>query len=495
MKLNLLESNSLGKNFVFQIFYDLITLFVPLLVSPYLTRTLGSSSLGVYSYTYSIAYYFVVIAMLGINRHGQRVIAERRSDQKTLRTTFWSLYAVHMIASLLSLLAYIFYFICICNSDKTIAFIQILYVSSAAFNITWLFYGLEKFEIISLRNIVIKVAETLCIFLFVHKPADVGIYTFIMCVSVLLENLVVVPMVVTAIPPIRFSIKDMAEHIKPLLTLFTAVLAVSLYTMFDKTLLGILATKDDVAFYEYSDKIIKVPNTFLTAVGTVIFPRACSLAAENRRDEMNRVFKKCVILISFIGFAGCFGLAAVAKTFAVLFYGETFAICGEVIISMCPLLLIIGLGEALRQCYIYPYKMDSTMVKVLCANAAINIALSIFFIPRLGIYGAVIGTISAETFGLIVEIFISRHFISVKDLFKDILPFTVIGAVMYISVRFIAGFIDGTVSALLLQITVGAVVYCSLTLIYGIFFNQTLKNLILDAVHAVQSYKYKGKAF
>ncbi|MCD8117246.1 MAG: oligosaccharide flippase family protein [Oscillospiraceae bacterium] len=482
----LLRPDGAKKNFVFQIFYQVVILVIPLVVSPYLTRTMGSTSLGVYTYTYSIAYYFVVFAMLGINRHGQRIIAQRRGDMVSLRKTFWSLYCIHFIASLLALAAYLIYVFAICASDVKIALVQTIYVFSAALDITWLFYGLEKFRIVAVRNAIVKLLETGCIFLFVKSPSDVGVYTLIMAASACLGQLVMMPQVVTAIPPIRFSKADMKEHIRPLLTLFAAVIAVTLYTVFDKTLLGIMATKDDVAFYEYSDKIVKIPRTFIGVIGTVLFPRACRYAAEGDFKKLDRNFNYCLIVTCFIGFAACFGLAAVAKTFAVIYYGEAFAICGSVMISMCPIILIIGFGETVRQSYIYPLKMDSTMVKILSLNAVTNLILSALLIPVLGIYGAVVGTIGAETVGLVAEMWVCRKYLSFREFFGTVIPFAAFGAVMYAGVRLVAHWFDGSIIALLVQIAVGAVIYCVLSFIYGYFMNATTRGLIESVFSALK---------
>lgn len=152
MKHNLLQPDSVKKNFAFQIIYQVVILVIPLIVSPYLTRTMGSIALGTYTYTYSIAYYFVVFAMLGINKHGQRIIAQRRNDSEKLRTTFWSLYFIHAVASILSLAAYLVYVLVICGSDKEIALIQGIYVFSATLDITWLFYGLENLRLFLLET-------------------------------------------------------------------------------------------------------------------------------------------------------------------------------------------------------------------------------------------------------------------------------------------------------------------------------------------------------
>lgn len=486
MEKALLRPDSAKKNFVFQMFYNIVILVVPLLISPYLTRVMGSTSLGVYTYTYSIAYYFVVLAMLGINRHGQRIIAQRRNDMLQLRKTFWSLYIIHFLTSIIALLAYIFYVIFICKSDTAIAAVQIIYVFSAAIDITWLFYGLEKFKVVAIRNAVVKIMESVCIVIFVKSPEDVGIYTLIMCISTCVGQIVMMPQVIAAIPPIRFSKNDLKEHIKPLFTLFTAVIAVTLYTVFDKTLLGILATKEDVAFYEYSNKIVNIPKTFISIIGTVLFPRACRYATEGDFDKLKKNYDYCLIVTSFIGFATLFGLAAVAPSFAIIYYGEEFAVCGNVMISMTPLILIIGFGDAVRQNYIYPLKKDTLMVKILCTNAIINLALSTLLIPYIGIYGAVIGTIGAELIGFIAEFYVCRKYLSIRGFLSNTIPFAIIGAFMFLCVKAVSVFYSGTILAFLVQVIVGACVYIILTFIYAYKSKSLIKEVVFNVLNEVK---------
>lgn len=482
----LLRPDSAKKNFIFQIFYHVVILVIPLIVSPYLTRAMGSTSLGIYTYTYSIAYYFVVFAMLGINKHGQRIIAQRRNDIFLLRKTFWSLYFIHLITSAIALLAYLGYVLVICQSDRTIAMVQTIYVFSAAIDITWLFYGLEKFRLVALRNAFVKLLETACIFILVKSPEDVGIYTLIMCVSTCVGQIIMMPQVIAAIPPVKFSKDEVKEHIKPLFTLFAAVIAVTLYTVFDKTLLGILASKDDVAFYEYSDKIVKIPRTFIGVIGTVLFPRACRYAADGNIKKLEKNFDYCLIVTSFIGFASVFGLAAVAPSFAVIYYGEAFSVCGNIMISMTPIILIIGFGDNVRQSYIYPLKKDGTMVKILSVNAVTNLLLSSILIPYIGIYGAVIGTIGAESVGLIAELRLCRKYLSIRNFLSNTVPFAICGFLMYVCVKFTARFCNGTLLAFFIQVAVGAAVYAVLTLVYAFTSKSLTREIISGTVKGIR---------
>ena len=80
-----------NKNFLYNIIYQLLTFVIPLVVTPYISRVLGVDNVGIYSYTYSIVYMFMLIGMLGINNYGNRSIAAVRDDKDKLAKTFWSI--------------------------------------------------------------------------------------------------------------------------------------------------------------------------------------------------------------------------------------------------------------------------------------------------------------------------------------------------------------------------------------------------------------------
>ena len=62
--------HSLKKNFIFQLLYQILTMILPFITAPYIARVLGAENVGIYSYTYTLANYFVLFSMLGLNNHG-----------------------------------------------------------------------------------------------------------------------------------------------------------------------------------------------------------------------------------------------------------------------------------------------------------------------------------------------------------------------------------------------------------------------------------------
>ena len=96
-----MKKESLKVNLFFQIVYEILVIFLPFILSPYVSRILGAERLGVYTFTYTVANYFVLVAMLGIRNYGNRAVAQSKNDPESLNRVFSSLFALHAIIALL----------------------------------------------------------------------------------------------------------------------------------------------------------------------------------------------------------------------------------------------------------------------------------------------------------------------------------------------------------------------------------------------------------
>lgn len=82
---------------------------MPLITIPYLSRVIGAEGLGVFSYTNSIANYFVLFALLGLNNYGNRTIAQVRGGKEKLSRTFWSIYISQFAIAIITFSIYLLY--------------------------------------------------------------------------------------------------------------------------------------------------------------------------------------------------------------------------------------------------------------------------------------------------------------------------------------------------------------------------------------------------
>lgn len=483
----MVEKQSLSKNLVFQFLYQGVILVIPLILSPYLTRTLQETSIGIYSYTNSIAYYFVILSMLGIFRHGQRVISQNSDNEIGLRKVFWSLLTVHIFISAFFAICYLGFIVFCVKDYKTIYLIQAFYVISAMFDITWLFYGLENFKSVVVKNALVKIIECALIFAFVKTPNDLWKYTLISSGGIFIGQIIMFPQAIRVVKPIRFSKEDAMQHIKPLLMFSISVIAASLYTVFDKTLLGIMTTKENVAFYEYSNKIVNIPKVIIGVVGTVMFPRACKLANAGDVKGQKKYIDYSFLITAAIGMGSIFGLLAIGKPLAIFYYGESFSICGIVIMALSPLIFIIGIGDIIRTQYMIPNHMDKQFNICILLNALVNIILSTTLIPIIGIYGAVIGTISAEVFGIVYQMILCKKFIKPEEIIKISIPFTIAGGIMFCVIRLLGHFLSDGLGTLLIDVLIGTGIYILIVCIYFAVFR---KDFWIELKNKV---KYRGK--
>jgi hypothetical protein len=134
-----------------------------------------------------------------------------------------------------------------------------------------------------------------------------------------------------------------------------------------------------------------------------------------------------------------------------------------------------------------PNGMDKQYVICLIFNAIINLVLSVTFIPRMGIYGAVLGTIAAELFGAIVQMIWCKAFINGSEVIKELAPFVAFGVVMYIVIKRLEQSITYDTSGLLIQVLVGGGVYL---LLCGVFLVEALSVMI-----QVGYFKYTKKKY
>ena len=147
----------------------------------------------------------------------------------------------------------------------------------------WCCFGMEKFKLTTIRSSLVKIISAICIFVFVKSSNDLWLYTLIIALSTLISGIVVWPFVLKHIDFIKPSWEGIKNHIKPNLVLFWPVIAVSIYNLMDKIMLGWMSTDEEVGFYSYAERIVNIPATLILALDNVIMPRMSNLYA--KEDE------------------------------------------------------------------------------------------------------------------------------------------------------------------------------------------------------------------
>lgn len=468
---------SLKKNMIYNIAYQLLLIVLPLITAPYISRVLGVDGIGTYSYIYSISYYFGLCGMLGVANHGNRSIALVKNNRTECSTTFWNIYTIQMITTVVALVMYVVYIMFFFNGNHIIAAINILFVISYVLDINWLFFGMEKFKLTVTRNIVIKLFTVISTFIFVKNSGDLWKYTLIMALGMVISQLYLWRYVVKYIDFVKPSWNKMKFHIKPMCILFIPIIAYSIYKVMDKIMLGALTSVTEVGYYENSEKIINIPVGFITAFGTVMMPRIASLISENNKEQINVYSRYSFRYFTMIVVAMTAGLIGVGNILAPVYFGKDFFQCGFLIAGLSITLIFMTWANIIRTQYLIPNKKDKPYVVSMIVGALVNLVLNLIFIPRLKSTGALIGTVSAEFLVFAVQAFYIKSEYPIISYLKSAAPFFPIGIVMCITISYIGHMLVTSIITLIAQVCIGAVIYIFLTIIYFIlskdiiFFN------------------------
>lgn len=447
------------KNFIYNVMYQILILIIPLITAPYLSRVVGSEGIGIFSYTYSIVYYFMLLTLLGVNNYGNREIAKVRDSKKELSKTFWSIYSFQILMGTLMLIIYIAYLLLFNIDYKLLSFIEIIYILSAILDINWFFYGMEEFKKTITRNTILKIGTLFLIFIFVKKSTDLWKYTLIMASMTLLSQLILWFFMKGKIDFVKIKIKDIKKHIKPNIILFIPVIAVSIYKIMDKVMLGSLTNINEVGFYENAEKIINIPITIIATLGTVMLPRITNMISNGQKKEVDKYINKSIEFVMFLSLAMCIGLICVGYDFAPVFFGKEFQKTGILIVLLSITLPFISFANVIRTQYLIPFGKDKVYMKSVIYGAISNFIMNLIFIPKYESIGACIGTITAEIFVMLYQFYYMRKEYKFKNVFKTIIPFILTSIIMLEIIYPLNYLITNKIIKLLVQVLLGTFIY------------------------------------
>ena len=181
--MNLLKTKSIKINAIFNAVYQILSMLVPLITAPYISRVLGPDNNGIYSYYYSIVSYFVLVATFGFADYGTKVIAEVRDDREKRSKTFFSIMLNKLFLGVLTILAFFIFTFVLYSNDLYSLYIFLAlscFIFAAILDPTFYFQGQERFVSISLRNITVRIVTTIFIFVLVKDINDLLIYSLVM---------------------------------------------------------------------------------------------------------------------------------------------------------------------------------------------------------------------------------------------------------------------------------------------------------------------------
>ncbi|MDQ1143770.1 O-antigen/teichoic acid export membrane protein [Bacillus sp. SORGH_AS 510] len=464
---------SLAKNYIYNMIYQIFTLIMPLITVPYISRVLGSNGVGINAYTYSIIQYFILFGTIGISLYGNRVIAYVRDNKMELSRTFWGIFYLKCITTFFALLIFLI-FLYFSKEYQNIFLLQSLYLISATLDISWLFMGLEDFKKTVVRNLLLKVLGVICVFTFVKSASDLWKYILILALAQLIGQLTMWLYLPQTVNRIKVRWNDVKKHFMPSLYLFVPQIAVQVYVVLNKTMLGSISNTTEVGYFDNSEKITKMALAVVTAMGVVMLPRISNTFAKGDMKKVKDYLYQTFEFASYLSFPMMFGLAGIANEFTPWFFGPGFSKTGIIIGVISPIIVFIAWSNVLGLQYLMPVGKVKGYTISVCAGAVINFILNLILIKNYTSLGTAIATVVAEFAVTAVQLFWIRRDIEIHKLFNSTWKYLISSLTMYCFLRIIGRLLNAGLITTIIQVIVGFSIYILLLLLLKSKINQKL---------------------
>lgn len=482
--MNNTKQSSVKKNYIYNLAFQLFALITPLITTPYVARVLSSVGNGQYTFVASINSYFCMAAALGFSFYAQREIAKRQGNKKEQSIVFWEILICKVVVGVLSFsICWLLIFLDVFGEYTFLMEIMSLEIISTTFNIAFFFQGNERFGLIAIRDFIIRIIGITLIFCFVKQQSDLWIYAICNVGTSILSAASLWACIRKDVTTIKIHKLSPLRHVKPSIKLFIPTIAISIYTILDKTLIGVLipGTVENIlpdgttvinriadienGYYGQSEKIIKMAMTVLASLGTVMMPRNAKVLAEGDEKAFQRNISKAIEFIFFIGAPISAGLIAISNNFSPWFFGEGYEKVPVLMIIFSFMILPAGLGNVLGQQYLIPKGEDNKYIIVYVTSAIINLGLNMVLIPSFLSYGAAIASVIAESFAPLIMLSFLRKKVSIASIVKNNWKPMVSAVIMLIVVYFTSVFLKPSIINTVLLIILGIVIYICTTLI------------------------------
>lgn len=470
------------KNYLYNVAYQLFAIIVPVITTPYITRVLGTKGVGVNAYTNSIIQYFVLAGSIGISLYGNRIIAYERDDRSKMSQTFWSLQIVRIFAILVAYAAFLI-FLFLSHGYRLAYISQSIQIIAVAFDISWLFMGLEDFRRTVIRNFIVKLFSTIAIFTFVRDSGDTLLYITILSLSFLIGNISLWTHLNQVVDVPAFRQLTFTKHIKGSFFLFIPQISMQIYLVLNKTMLGNMKGVVSVGFYENSDKIVRILLTVITAITTVMMPRMANTFIHKQYQKLNSYLYETIDFVSCVSVLMTAVLAGVAPTFSIWFMGDSFAATGPLIVVLSLVGPIIAWSTVFGSQFLVTTGREHQFTVAVTAGAFVNLIANLFLIPPFGAMGAVIATVIAETLITVVDVWFAGAYIPLKPVFQEKWKYVFAGILVFFATRFFNTSMPGNFISLGVQALAGTIIYLSVCVVLNTSFTTSAFKRV---VHFIQ---------
>lgn len=390
------DNNKLVKNTSMLYILSFSNYFFGLVTVPYLTRVLGPSIYGKVGVGQAFSTYIQSFLDFGFILSATAEIAQVRDDLYKVSKIFISVLYCKVILIVVSLIVTLSLccFVPFFMKDRALFLLFWAYMAVNSILPDFLYRGLERMEIITIRTVLLKMVFTAFVFLFIKKQEQyLLVPIFYMLGALFAVFFVLLDIFKTVkIKWIKVSVKDVFIELKSSGLFFVSRIAGTVYSALNTMVLGaVLPGSSELGFYSASEKLLTAGRGAITPITDSLYPHMV-----NKKDF--KLAKKIIGLgVAVLG-VGCVFVGIFAEQVCVIIFGDEYADAANILRFMLPLII-----TALPN-YVIAFPVLTPLGMVKYANVAVIIGaivqgsgiIVLYFLKNINAYSICILTIITE---------------------------------------------------------------------------------------------------
>lgn len=335
-----MQEKKLTKNICALVLVQFANYIAPLLVLPYLGRTLGLEGFGLVAMAMSLCGIALIITDYGFGISAPYWLAKNKENKEEVANYIGAIFAVKAVLFLGCAVIVLLYL----NFSTTIPnqmLIQCAILASIllqTFQPTWFFLGIEKMKSVTIFMVTAKMTYLALVFILVNDASNLALVLVCFAMSNLFATSIGIFYIYKEKYWIAKPTKVQAWRVfKDGALFFISRLAVGVYTSASTFLVGAFAGAGAAALYNSAEKLYQAGQSATSPVSQALYPY---LARTGDKQALYKFVGILLIPLS-IGVVGCIYYAELIIT---LIFGDEFRLAAELLKIFLVTLLVTFIG-------------------------------------------------------------------------------------------------------------------------------------------------------
>ncbi|BDH45245.1 hypothetical protein TUM12370_12890 [Salmonella enterica subsp. enterica serovar Choleraesuis] len=311
----------LAKNILALVAVQFTNYIAPLLVLPYLTRTLSVEQFGVVVLSFSICSIALIVTDFGFGLSGSYWISLNSQNKKKVAEYIGGVLifkVLLVIIILIAISAYLFFWQPVFFHDYKLLAGILFTVLFQSFQIIWFFQGIEKMKNVTMIMVSSKIVYVISIMCLVNTNNESGVVLICLAGSALISAILSIIRVykesyAISIPNVLFF----KEIVSASLSFFISRAAVGIYTSASAFIVGTFSGLQQAALYSSAEKLYQAGQSASSPISQALFPYL------TRSKDSKMLYKFIIVLLPLLILM--VGVCEIyAQEILRIFYGEKY---------------------------------------------------------------------------------------------------------------------------------------------------------------------------